>query len=1009
MLTKTALNKKTFLTKEELTNLYSNLNDLEKVILAFKYLIFCSISQDPLKIYLDKAYTKKLTSRELNKIIKNLSDMSLLDPSSTHIIENPLYLSFFTHEASKLKDYNKLLGLASDYIKEKCLQASFYYSVPPYETIAFSGMRLAFIANDEISFKKYHERLLSSRNATVVYNHIETTFVLSNFTIENLKSKSLFLQSYVLSNKIFYLLNTGVPCDDYFILENYYKNLLNREPALSHPYYLYKYRLLLQGKLSEIEMLLSQDLSLSPWQKQTVFASIAFFRGQNDLAISLYQEALKLLKQDAKTTKPLLPDLHGFFFLLALIKSNQPEHKSLFGKYINIFKKGSLTHYVFGLLSELFYNVSHGNNQMADQINELIDGIEERTSYDPIFTAYRILANYLFKPDLCNSKSQDFLLNCAKSSMKHFEELSKIFVQIVHKCSPSNKTATSLLETLPTETQIDYANFLDTKNIWKNILYSIENLLGDNNQKTKRLVWRIDLKNKIIDPSEQTITKTGNWSSGRSIAKKRLTDRDPSLNYLTDHDNRVIEKALRYSTQYETLTNHSFDFPSTLYELIGHPNIYDVKTNEKLEFIEDKPELIINEKNNKIHIQFSKESDKPTVFLTEEAKNQYRVALFTNKHLELQNLLTSKGMTIPIEAKTQLASLIQKANPIMHVNCNIDGIGLPIVQGSPIPHVQLIPHATGLSVSLIVRPYEKLEMRFRPGHGKSSITNQIEGQYVVIARNLKQESCLAKELINSSSILSNEDLDADQWSFDLETSLEFLLELESREQPVNIEWPQGKKLSVSKPVYLKSLQLNINKQNEWFQLEGKLNVDKDQILEMSQIIKALSNANSRFIPLDDGSFLTLTNELKNEIEKIARITDRGDKVHPLRMHALMGLENESVKMHGDTHWENFVKTIRNALKHTADIPSLLQADLRDYQIAGFRWLFQLSQMNSGACLADDMGLGKTIQTIALILTKAKNGPCLVIAPTSVCHNWVCEINVFAPSLTPHLFPRLKKK
>ena len=47
-----------------------------------------------------------------------------------------------------------------------------------------------------------------------------------------------------------------------------------------------------------------------------------------------------------------------------------------------------------------------------------------------------------------------------------------------------------------------------------------------------------------------------------------------------------------------------------------------------------------------------------------------------------------------------------------------------------------------------------------------------------------------------------------------------------------------------------------------------------------------------------------------------------------------------------------------------------------------------------------MGLGKTIQTIALLLSKAKEGASLVIMPTSVLLNWKNELTRFAPSLNP---------
>jgi SNF2 family DNA or RNA helicase len=57
----------------------------------------------------------------------------------------------------------------------------------------------------------------------------------------------------------------------------------------------------------------------------------------------------------------------------------------------------------------------------------------------------------------------------------------------------------------------------------------------------------------------------------------------------------------------------------------------------------------------------------------------------------------------------------------------------------------------------------------------------------------------------------------------------------------------------------------------------------------------------------------------------------------------------------------------------------------------------------GACLADDMGLGKTVQALALLLSRGAQGPALVLAPTSVCFNWVRETQRFAPGLKPILF------
>jgi SNF2 family DNA or RNA helicase len=90
--------------------------------------------------------------------------------------------------------------------------------------------------------------------------------------------------------------------------------------------------------------------------------------------------------------------------------------------------------------------------------------------------------------------------------------------------------------------------------------------------------------------------------------------------------------------------------------------------------------------------------------------------------------------------------------------------------------------------------------------------------------------------------------------------------------------------------------------------------------------------------------------------------------------------------------------MQNAQKHSPVLPMTLQAELRPYQLEGFHWLSRMANWGVGACLADDMGLGKTIQTLALILENTEKGATLVVAPTSVCHNWVNECSRFAPSL-----------
>ena len=82
-----------------------------------------------------------------------------------------------------------------------------------------------------------------------------------------------------------------------------------------------------------------------------------------------------------------------------------------------------------------------------------------------------------------------------------------------------------------------------------------------------------------------------------------------------------------------------------------------------------------------------------------------------------------------------------------------------------------------------------------------------------------------------------------------------------------------------------------------------------------------------------------------------------------------------------------------------------RGQLRPYQETGCRWLWLLSNLGLGACLADDMGLGKTVQIISLLLAMkergaTKSGPTtsLLVLPASLLANWKAELQRFAPSL-----------
>jgi len=85
------------------------------------------------------------------------------------------------------------------------------------------------------------------------------------------------------------------------------------------------------------------------------------------------------------------------------------------------------------------------------------------------------------------------------------------------------------------------------------------------------------------------------------------------------------------------------------------------------------------------------------------------------------------------------------------------------------------------------------------------------------------------------------------------------------------------------------------------------------------------------------------------------------------------------------------------------MPPDLAAVLRPYQRSGVAWLTLLREAGCGALLADDMGLGKTLQALC-----ALRGKTLVVAPTSVVHNWSEEIRRFRPGLSLGVYHGAKR-
>ena len=161
----------------------------------------------------------------------------------------------------------------------------------------------------------------------------------------------------------------------------------------------------------------------------------------------------------------------------------------------------------------------------------------------------------------------------------------------------------------------------------------------------------------------------------------------------------------------------------------------------------------------------------------------------------------------------------------------------------------------------------------------------------------------------------------------------------------------------------------------------------------------------------DAARLQRTIDRLDAIERLAH--DAGVTLaQAMRMLAGAGVRGEEPEDADDADWSQVVAGpwLRETLQGLRSPEGLvavepgpaLHGTLRPYQQVGLRWLYLLSQLGLGACLADDMGLGKTIQVLSLLVVrKARgdaDGPSLLVAPASLLANWASEMERFTPGL-----------
>ena len=174
--------------------------------------------------------------------------------------------------------------------------------------------------------------------------------------------------------------------------------------------------------------------------------------------------------------------------------------------------------------------------------------------------------------------------------------------------------------------------------------------------------------------------------------------------------------------------------------------------------------------------------------------------------------------------------------------------------------------------------------------------------------------------------------------------------------------------------------------------------------ELNDVVKAYRE-NKSFIKLDDNIYVDLQSveieEVMKIIESLNLNTAAGRDKFELSVDKLYYLkdkaENDEILQSNRSKLLNMFETIEKKHDKKYEIPEILKCTLRDYQVEGYNWFKNLSNLGLGGILGDEMGLGKTVQTIAFLASE-RGGVSLIVVPTSLLYNWRDEFKKFAPDL-----------
>ena len=749
-------------------------------------------------------------------------------------------------------------------------------------------------------------------------------------------------------------------------------------------------------------------------------AMLAILQNRYDDSLELFTQALKIIRKGNKKNATF-GDFYDFFYGLMLFRSRTLPNLQLMDAYLQTCLKKS-----------------HGQQGLVILLHDALEVYQSKKKYNattlansnatklPYANLIQLLLRYWLDEidDLQQPTQQVLFLAPLANYCQIAHELNNtwfagIGLALLKRLNYSHKACDKLALKYADLPFLELLDAMPKTAAWERALEALSQI---NTLKTipteivqseSRLVWTLSLDNQdvILEPKEQKLGKNGNWSKGRNVALKRLHSELNTFSYLTEQDIRICKKIHKsqQSNDYYYGYVETYSVPEeALFEAVGHPLIFwasQIQYNSPIDIQTAEPQLLVQEDGDQLLLALQPQITPTAKIAIQKTANGVLLYKINDQHRQVAQTL-GNGLKIPLSARQKVMDSISAIASTLTVQSNMVGLATQAenVSVDERLHLHLQPLGQGLQIEIFIQPFFDGGPLYKPAIGGTTVLAEIDGKQLQTTRNFKLEKKYVTQLLESCPLL--EANEAFKWSLEeADTALETLLNLQELGEFVLLEWPKGKKIRLSREMGLSQTRFSVRHEQNWFSVEGDLQIDDGQVLDMQRLMNLLANSNSRFLQLEDGQIITLTKELRQRLDDLRGVGEvKDDKVqfHALAAQALDEI-TDGMDIKASKPWKEQLKKLDALVDLKPKVPSTLQGELRDYQHDGFVWMSRLAHWGAGACLADDMGLGKTIQSLALILSRAPNGATLILAPTSVCINWAEEAARFAPTLNVQIF------